>query len=217
MATTLTSSSFFGGLDKTRNDIDKVVEYYDHHANNYNACLHNSRYTETTDYCADLLKRTLGVNFQECEILDLGCGSGKTGASLLKLGFQKIDGIDPSTEMLEVAKEMGCYRNLVAGKLTAEERLPYADNSFDGILCAGCFTVGHIEVKDGIPELLRVLRTGGVAVYTISFTLEKGKVMQEHAPYVTGNEMEIQSIEKHFYHMIGENPVYCQIYCIKKL
>ena len=59
--TTLTSSSFFGGLDETRSDIDKVVQYYDHHAKNYNACLHNSRYTETTDYCADLLKKNFGM------------------------------------------------------------------------------------------------------------------------------------------------------------
>ena len=158
-----------------------------------------------------------GDNFQKSEILDLGCGSGKTGASLKKVGFQQIDGIDPATEMLEIAKEMGSYRNLSAGKLTSDERLPYADNSYDGVLSVGCFAVGHIEVKDGIPEFLRILRKGGIAVYTISFTLEKGAVMQEHAPYVTRNEIEIQSIEKRFYHMIGEEPVYCQIYCIKKL
>ena len=77
--------------------------------------------------------------------------------------------------------------------------------------------LGHIEVKHGIPEFLRLLRTGGIAVYTISFTLEKGAVMMEHAPFVTNKQIQVERIERRFYHVIGKDPVYCEVYCIRKL
>ena len=83
-----------------------------------------------------------GDAFSSKDILDVGCGSGKTGISLQKNGFTAIDGIDPATEMLKVAGELGCYRNLAEGLLTETEKFPYEDGSYDGILCAGCFTVG---------------------------------------------------------------------------
>ena len=44
--------------------------------------------------------------------------------------------------MLKVAGQLGCYRNLSEGLLTEKEKFPFEDSSYDGILCAGCFTVG---------------------------------------------------------------------------
>jgi len=210
------SGTFFAGLDSTRDDIDKVVTYYNDTADGYNELLHNSGYTNTTDYCSDLLKNYL----EECsdpEVFDVGCGSGKTGISLQKSGFKKIDGVDPATKMLDVSKKLGCYRNLVEGKLTDTENFSYEDGSFDGILCIGCFTVGHITLKNGIPEFIRILRKGGVAVYTVSFTLDKGVAMQEHAPFISDGKIELLRIEKKFYHFIDSTKMYCHIYAIKKL
>lgn len=74
-----------------------------------------------------------------------------------------------------------------------------------------------MEIKQGIPEFLRLLKKGGVAVYTISFTLDKGVVMAEHAPFVTSKQLQVQRIERRFYHFIGKDSVYCEVYCVKKL
>ncbi len=45
-------------------------------------------------------------------ILDFGCGTGLSGAALKQAGFQIIDGVDLTPEMLKVAAAKGLYRNL---------------------------------------------------------------------------------------------------------
>ncbi len=44
--------------------------------------------------------------------VDLGCGTGRTGAWLRKRGVAVIDGVDLTPEMLAVARETGVYRRL---------------------------------------------------------------------------------------------------------
>ncbi len=45
-------------------------------------------------------------------ILDYGCGTGVSGQAFQKAGFLTIDGVDISTEMLEVAAQKKIYRRL---------------------------------------------------------------------------------------------------------
>lgn len=47
-------------------------------------------------------------------ILDFGCGTGLSGEALAEAGFTKIDGVDVSDGMLEVARAKGVYRDLDA-------------------------------------------------------------------------------------------------------
>lgn len=54
------SEQFFGELDTTRSDTSKMVAFYNGYAKEYNECLHDSGYTDTTDYCSMLLKQLLG-------------------------------------------------------------------------------------------------------------------------------------------------------------
>jgi len=159
----------------------------------------------------------LGESFEAKDILDVGCGSGKTGISLNKSGFQKIDGVDPSREMVDVARDLGIYRDLSIGKITKDEVLPYKDSTYDGILCMGCFTVGHIELKYGIPDFLRLLRKGGIAVYTVSFTLDKAVAFNDHLPFLQSKQLEIVKLENRFYHILNGGPIDCHVYAIRKL
>ena len=61
--------------------------------------------------------------------------------------------------MLAVAAAKGAYDRLAEGDLTA--RLPFEDARFAGCVCSGVFTTGHVGAE-GLDELLRVLRPGGV-------------------------------------------------------
>lgn len=45
-------------------------------------------------------------------ILDYGCGTGLSGLALKLAGFELLDGIDPSPEMLDRARKTGAYRSL---------------------------------------------------------------------------------------------------------
>ena len=139
------------------------------------------------------------------------------GISLKKAGFKCVDGVDGAESTLPVAKETGCYQNLSVGIVTDKERLPFEEGSYDAVLIAGCISKGHIEPENGIPEVIRLLKKNGIAVYSIAPNIEFGSAMQEHVPYVQSNTIEIISMEKHFYLAVEEKPRFCNIYCIRKL
>ncbi|MDQ0315303.1 class I SAM-dependent DNA methyltransferase [Amorphus orientalis] len=97
-------------------------------------------------------------------ILDAGCGTGLAGAELAKQGFTRIDGIDVSPEMLEEARGKGVYGELAEADMT--RRFPLEDDAYDGAVCVGVFTNGHVG-PDAIREIARVVKPGGMIVATV--------------------------------------------------
>ena len=47
--------------------------------------------------------------------IDLGCGTGRTGAWLQRRGVARIDGIDLTSEMLRLAEQKDVYETLAMG------------------------------------------------------------------------------------------------------
>ena len=70
--------------------------------------------------------------------------------------------------------------------------LPFADGAFAGIVSTGVFTTGHVGTE-GLGELIRICRSGGVIVLTIKDTLWQ----EDFADHVAGLEAEglISSLE----------------------
>lgn len=97
-------------------------------------------------------------------VLDVGCGTGLLGQSLAVCGFQTIDGLDVSPEMMQVARRRGVYRDFI----TADLNLPLAigSESYAGATCCGTFTHGHVGA-DCLDELFRVLRPGAPFAFTV--------------------------------------------------
>ncbi|MCI0455964.1 MAG: class I SAM-dependent methyltransferase [Gemmataceae bacterium] len=94
-------------------------------------------------------------------ILDAGCGNGRYTRFLLREADADalITGFDYSQHMLQRARKRlpGHRASHVAADLT---RLPYADGSFDAIVCG--WVLEHLpEPRMGLSELARVLRPGG--------------------------------------------------------
>ena len=104
-------------------------------------------------------------------VLDAGCGTGRVGAALFRLGVSPIDGIDISPEMLTKARGKSgpggepVYRRLIEADLTA--LLDLATDSFSGIVSSGAFTHGHLG-PDVLSELLRIARPGSVGVIGVN-------------------------------------------------
>jgi SAM-dependent methyltransferase len=86
------------------------------------------------------------------------------GVALAAEGFSRLDGLDLSPGMLEVAARKGVYRELREGKLG--DRLPYGTGAFDGVVSAGVLTVGHAPATS-LDELVRITRRGGHVVFTL--------------------------------------------------
>lgn len=98
-------------------------------------------------------------------VLDVGCGTGLVGEELRALGCTRIDGLDISPDMLQAAAGKGLYESLMEGDLT--RRLDIPDTSYDGVVCVGTFTHGHVG-PEGLRELLRITRPGGPVTLTVN-------------------------------------------------
>jgi SAM-dependent methyltransferase len=86
-----------------------------------------------------------------------------TGAALRDAGARgTIAGLDVSEASLEIARAKGLYDRLDAVDLNGH--LPLEDASIDGVLCVGVLT--YVDAEPLFREWIRVIRPGGVAVFT---------------------------------------------------
>ena len=101
----------------------------------------------------------------DARILDAGCGTGNMAQVLHQMGYDRIDGLDSSAGMLEIAQRKNIYRELHQLYLAAEIDLPPA--SYDAVVAAGVLTHGHAPpaALDGI---LALTRPGGIIVFSLS-------------------------------------------------
>ncbi|MCL4465139.1 MAG: class I SAM-dependent methyltransferase [Chloroflexi bacterium] len=95
-------------------------------------------------------------------VLDAGCGTGGT-LSRLPAGSWGV-GVDFSPDALQLSRERGLKWLAQA----SVEDLPFADASFDLVLCSDViYHLGVAEDTRALREFCRVLRPGGMAVIRV--------------------------------------------------
>ena len=125
--------------------------------------------------CLALLARHLPRG--AAPLLDAGAGTGLIGEWLGIMGYPHVEALDISEGMLAKAAEKGAYKAF--HRLALGGPLPFADGHFAGIVSAGVFTSGHVGVE-GLDELIRICRPGGVIVLTVKNTLWDGGLLGPH-------------------------------------
>jgi predicted TPR repeat methyltransferase len=171
---------------------EEIARRYDAWAASYDAEMAQAGYRHPAVVLA-LLARHLPKRVGP--VLDAGCGTGVLGEWLGILGYGPVEGLDISEGMLAVAARRGGYAGLHRAALGAG--LPFADGRFAAVVAAGVFTTGHVGAE-GLPELVRVTRPGGILVLTVKTTLwsagfatrvadlgEAVAVAETTAPYVS--------------------------------
>lgn len=111
------------------------------------------------------------------ELLELGAGHGRDALSFAREGFTVL-ATDFSPVGLEQLREAADVQGLADRVTTAvhdvREPLPSADASVDGVFAHMllCMALSTNEVHALVAEVRRVLRPGGVFVYTVRHTAD---------------------------------------------
>ncbi len=108
--------------------------------------------------------RLFRFNVRGRRVLDLGCGTGRVTAKLVRLGG-RVTAADFSEKMMDLARPR--FRpgqvELVTADLT--RRLPFPNNKFH--LATACLVLEHIRDKKAFfSEVHRVLKSGGMLYLT---------------------------------------------------
>lgn len=103
-------------------------------------------------------------------ILDLGCGAGRTTINLYKAGYKNIIGLDLAKNLVAYAKKY-CKENNLDLEFTQGDatQLPFEENRFDVVIFSynGWVCIpGENNRKRALREIHRVLKKGGIFIFT---------------------------------------------------
>ena len=128
-------------------------------------------------------------------VLEVGCGEGELAERLTAV-VPEVVAVDQSPRMVELTRARG-----VDARVADIQELPFADDSFDGVLAA--WMLYHAADLDrGLSELARVLRPGGRLVATtngndhLAELLALGGLERWDLPFAAENGVEI--LGRHF-------------------
>ena len=160
---------------KVSNPVDLYDTSYGHYAARLFEEVRNETYGEdigqtswmTADEFREIFKM-LALT-PASKVLEVGCGAGACAVYLVEsLGCQ-VTGLDVNEKGVRNASKLARSRNLESRlrfeHVNAEQRLPFADRSFDAVVSndAMCHIAGRLTV---LKEWHRLLRSGGRALFT---------------------------------------------------
>ena len=100
-------------------------------------------------------------------LLDVGTGEGQLARAAVRMGVDRVVGLDPTQAQLATARERGGGPVFVRG---AAAGLPFPDGAFDAVVA--CLVFEHIvDHREAIAEVSRVLEPGGLFLFFLNHPL----------------------------------------------
>lgn len=153
-------------LARAMNEANRSPPGYVRHLFDQFSSDYDARMLGALDYRGHLILRELAdlvlIERDRLDILDLGCGTGLTGAEFASMA-RRLDGVDLSPRMIEQARARGIYTDLTVADL--ETALMEKDAFYDLILAADTL----VYIGDLAPVFRgghRRLRPGGFLLAT---------------------------------------------------
>ena len=139
-----------------------VERVFDDFADNYDENLRDLEY-RVPEWIGAVLPEYAGEREGQLVVLDAGCGTGLCGSALRPYS-RRLTGVDLSSAMLERARKLGAYDDLVRAELTAF--MAERDATYDLIVSADTFVYfGALEPV--LAAAARALRAGGFLIFTV--------------------------------------------------
>lgn len=113
-------------------------------------------------------------------VLELGCGTGYFTRELARTGADII-AVDVSPELLEIARE-DCVSSNVRYESQNACALSYPEAVFDSVV--GSSVLHHLEIKEALQEIFRVLKPGGAIYFTEPNMLNPQIAVQKNIPWI---------------------------------
>jgi ubiquinone/menaquinone biosynthesis C-methylase UbiE len=113
-------------------------------------------------------------------ILELGCGTGYFTRELVRSGAD-IVAIDVSPDLLEIARA-NCSAPNVRYDVQNAYALTYPDATFDSVV--GSSILHHLEIKEALREIYRVLKPSGTIYFTEPNMLNPQIAIQKNVPWI---------------------------------
>ncbi len=149
------------------------------------------KYSKADDLFSKLFIKYLSTT---SKILDIGCGSGRDIANLIKSGFT-VTGADSSGKMISAA--VGKYPELADKiSLSGLPDLPEIDNTFNGVLCSA--VLQHIpdsNLYESFRRISDLIKDNGI--FVVSFPVEYPGIDPETNRDAGGRLFYIRSAEKY--------------------
>ncbi|WP_227267962.1 class I SAM-dependent DNA methyltransferase [Roseobacter weihaiensis] len=151
-------------LDKvySARDGTSARKFYDKWSASYEAEVAENGYATPGRCAAALADR---VADKTAPLLDFGCGTGLSGLALKRVGFETIDGVDLSAEMLAQARQKGIYRSLT--HIEAGAPLPHSPGEYQAISAIGVIGAGAAPASI-FHLLMKGLGAGGKMVFSFN-------------------------------------------------
>ena len=153
-----------GGIEYLRNVYNLATqadtdEYYTKWAASYDDELIRQGY-QTPQRCAEALRHFVAP---DAAVLDIGCGTGLSGAALASAGLTDLVGTDVNAQMLDVARAAGIYRRTWVTDI--DDPFPFARGAYDAIAAVGVIGVGAAPASL-LRLALEALAIGGHLVFS---------------------------------------------------
>ena len=113
-------------------------------------------------------------------VLELGCGTGYFTQELARSGAD-VTAIDVSPELLEIARS-NCSAPNVRYQIENASALSYSDAVFDSVV--GSSVLHHLEIKEALRDIYRVLKPGGTIYFTEPNMLNPQIAIQKNIPWI---------------------------------
>ena len=153
------------------------------------------------------------VTDQSDFILDYGCGTGLSGYALQAVGFENIDGLDVSKEMVMLAEEKSIYKNLKVFDPSTE--IPVYFNQYKIITAIGVIGAGAapLQVFD---SLFALLPQNGLFAFSFNdHTLNDPNYEKKVEKYLSSGYATI--LHKSYGNHLPKANLKSNIYILKKL